>query len=159
VPRYLAVALTLAALAWCAILIAAPLTLARGGPRLTTPSTIVYAAAGRICHQRPERSFTLAGVQQPVCARCFGLYVSGAIGALLGWAAFGGFRRPSRDRVLLLAAAVPTALTFSLEFAGLVPFSNASRFAAALPLGLIAGWVFVNALRDEVAHVTAGVPR
>ena len=47
-------------------------------------------AAGRVCHQRPERSFHVAGVQLPVCARCTGLYVSGAAGALAALARLRG---------------------------------------------------------------------
>lgn len=148
-PRTLAVTLTAVALAWFAILVTAPAALARGAAPLAAPAASVYYAAGRICHQRPERSFRIAGVQQPVCARCFGLYAAGAAGALLGWTSLAGSRRTSRARALLIAAAVPTLVTFSLEFAGLAAFSNTIRFAAALPLGVAAGWLFVGVLRDE----------
>jgi uncharacterized membrane protein len=149
VARKLAVVLTVGVLLWCALVLLAPPALASGRPQSTAGAALVYQAAGRICHQRPERSFHMAGVPLPVCARCFGLYASGAAGALLGWVVAGGSRRRSRDRGLLLAAALPTAVTFALEFAGLAAFSSATRFAAALPLGLAAGWVFVGALRDE----------
>ena len=83
----------------------------------------------------------------PVCARCTGLYLSGAIGALLGWA--GRARHVRASRILLLAAAVPTAATWLLEILGVLPFSNAARFLAALPLGACAGWVFVRMLRYD----------
>ena len=45
-------------------------------------------------------------------------------------------------------AAIPTLVTWTLEFAGIIPFSNASRFAAALPLGFAAAWLVVATLRE-----------
>lgn len=127
-------------------LVGAPIALSR--PSLTLPATLVYDVSSRICHQRPERSFHLAGVQVPVCARCFGLYASSALGALIAW----GSRRRLRtttSRPALALAALPTALTWSLEAAGLVAFSNASRAAAALPLGVVVGWVVVQMVRYD----------
>ncbi len=53
---------------------------------------LIFAAGGLICHQRPERSFFLDGQQFPVCARCTGLYLSGALG-ILGWLALKMARR------------------------------------------------------------------
>lgn len=153
-PRRLAAALTIIALAWSALLLLTPVALARGVAPVAA-AALVYDAAGRICHQRPERSFRLEGIQLPVCARCFGLYAAGVAGALLGWTASARRRRPSRDRLLLLAAAFPTAITFSLEFIGLAAFSNISRFVAALPLGLAAGSVFIGALRAEGSPLPA----
>ena len=44
------------------------------------PRRCSTSVSSRICHQRPERSFAIAGIQMPVCARCSGLYVSGALG-------------------------------------------------------------------------------
>lgn len=35
------------------------------------------------CHQRPDRSFSVAGYQFPVCARCTGMILSSAIAAIL----------------------------------------------------------------------------
>ncbi len=35
-----------------------------------------YYMGGLICHQRPERSFILAGHQFAFCARCTGMYLS-----------------------------------------------------------------------------------
>jgi uncharacterized membrane protein len=135
--------------------------LSRGGPQLASASGLVYEGAGRICHQRPERSFTVAGVQQPVCARCFGLYAAGALGALLGWSSVGGKRDRSHDRNLLILCAAPTAVTFGLEFVGIAYPSSAVRAIAAVPLGIASGWVFVRGLREEAGPPTApsGQPR
>jgi uncharacterized membrane protein len=84
----------------------------------------------------------------PVCARCSGLYLAGAAGAVIAW-----LRRvprsPAHTRTLLLVATLPTAATFALEFFGIMPFSNTARALAAIPLGLSAGWVFVGLLRYD----------
>jgi uncharacterized membrane protein len=156
------VLLALATAGWVVAIVAAPAA-ALGVPA----SGIVYAASSYICHQRPERSFHLAGAQLPVCARCFGLYLGGAVGAL-GAAAIAALKgrapgtggakgsggatgedcRASGDmwrrasalrnaRAAILLAALPTAITWSAETAGLWSPSNVTRFAAALPLGAI----------------------
>jgi uncharacterized membrane protein len=149
VGRLLALVLTGLALVWLAILIGAPAGLSSGRPGAALSAAVAYQAAGRVCHQRPERSFRVGGIQQPVCARCFGLYASGALGALLGWMAGRGTRADRRERWVLAACGAPTAVTWSLEFARLAAFSNTTRAMAALPLGLAAGYIFVKGLRSS----------
>lgn len=116
---------------------------------LVVPGAIVYSVSSRICHQRPERSFRIADIQMPVCARCSALYVSAAAGTLLAWRTRrSGIVRAAPRRLTLVLAALPTAITFGLEIAGWVRFSNSARAIAALPLGAYAGWLFVRMLRD-----------
>jgi uncharacterized membrane protein len=152
VERLLAAILTLGALAWSATILVAPYALTSSHPRLVAAAASVYSGAGLICHQRAERSFHAAGVQQPVCARCAGLYVSGAAGALVAWVASRRPRAPRRSRIVLALAALPTVLTVITEFAGLAHPSNGVRAACALPLGAAAAWVFVQSLRAEAAE-------
>jgi uncharacterized membrane protein len=144
-----ATTLAAGALIWSVVLLAAPLAVHRGG-WASSAALVVYHASSRICHQRPERSFHLAGVQLPVCARCIGLYVSAAV---LSLAACAGQRRrvamPRESRRILLFAAVPTALTVGMELAGLWHTTNIVRALSALPLGGAAGWIFVRTLRAE----------
>lgn len=145
----LARALTMGAVVWLLLVLLAPLLL--GYETLAGVAPYLYAAGSRICHQLSERSFALAGVQLPVCARCFGLYLSGGIGAALAW--FAAPRPMPSARIALAAAAIPTGVTWALEAAGLSGFSNSSRAVAALPLGGAAGWVFVQMLRyDAESH-------
>jgi uncharacterized membrane protein len=151
VERLFAAALTLGALAWSVILLLAPYGLTSGNPRLVAAAANVYRGAGLICHQRAERSFHLAGVQQPVCARCAGLYLSGATGVLAAWMAPRRPRAPRRTRTVFLLAAIPTAVSVTIEFAGLAHPSNIVRAVCALPLGAAAAWVFVRSLRAEAA--------
>jgi hypothetical protein len=47
-----------------------------------------YAIGSLICHQRPERAFSVGAVPYPVCARCQGLYLAAPFGvflAILAW--------------------------------------------------------------------------
>ena len=115
-------------------------------------AAFVYQSARFICHQRAERSFHIVGVQQPVCARCTGLYVSGAAGALVAW--LGGAPPPDQSAHrgrCSSGAAIPTAVTVALELLGLWHTSNLLRAVSALPLGASAGWIFVQSLRAEAA--------
>ena len=135
-----AVALAAAASLGAFALVAAP-ALASAWPAGTG---LLYAVGALICHQIPERSFHLAGMQLPVCARCLGLYVGGAAGAV-AWA-MGGLARPGAARVVpgvrgLVLAAVPTGISVLGAWAGAGDVSNAWRALLALPLGIAAGRV------------------
>jgi uncharacterized membrane protein len=139
----LAAAITLAAAAWLSIIIISPWALAHGTGRMV--AVAAYEIGSRICHQRPERSFHVAGVQMPVCARCFGLYLSGALGLGLTW----WLRRrlsPGVTRVALGVAALPIVVTVALERMGTIAPSNVERMLTALPLGFVAGVVIVGSL-------------
>jgi uncharacterized membrane protein len=138
----LAAVLTAGAVIWALVILLAPSSRL---PSLVT--TAAYATGALVCHQRPERSFHTHGVQFPVCARCTGLYVAGALGALLAWAA--GVAMPKHARLLLAAASAPTVATLILEWSGLTGSTNMARFTAALPAGAAAGWVIVRMLRAE----------
>ena len=153
--RVLALFLTVGAIAWSTALVVAPYALTSDSPPLVATATALYQGAGLICHQRTERSFHLNGVQLPVCGRCTGLYVSGAAGALIAWVVSRRPRVPRRSRAVLIAAALPTALSVALEFMGLLYSSNTLRATAALPLGAAAGWIFIQSLRAEAAAAPA----
>ena len=135
------------AAAWLLLLITAPF--------LTTPAAgVLYAGGALICHQLPDRSFHLQGIQLPVCARCLGLYGGAAVGSAVGAAGFGRrwlARRPlawtpSLKLAATGAAAVPTLVTFALEWGLGWPMSNEVRAIAALPLGCAVALVVVSAL-------------
>ena len=161
VNRARAAALTGAALVWALLILLAPvaihpstslgvtLSLSKGQAQtFPGPVAITYGQASRICHQRPERSFRIAGHQMPVCARCAALYLSFALGALAVWSLPGHRPRHSARRLLLIAA-LPTVVTWLLEHLLGVPMSNTMRAVAALPLGASAGWLLVGMLRYD----------
>jgi uncharacterized membrane protein len=136
------------------------LACARGSssPLLSTTGRAALALGHVICHQRAERSFFSCGLQWPVCGRCSGLYLGAAAGAVLALALH---RRPHRARSttpgsvatrwrrILLFSAAPTAVLWTIEFAGLFDPGTTARFAGALPLGLAAsGWLDAVARGD-----------
>jgi uncharacterized membrane protein len=156
VPRALAAVITAAAFSWSIALFAAPYALTSASPRLASTAAALYRAAGLICHQRPERTFDLGGVQQPVCGRCTGLYLSGTAGAMLAWILSRRPRAPRRTRAAIILAAIPTTLSVSLEQIGLLYSSNTLRAISAVPLGAAAGWIFIQSLRAEALEARAG---
>jgi uncharacterized membrane protein len=116
---------------------------ARHSGRAPLFASAVYAAASRVCHQRPDRSFFTAGIQWPVCGRCSGLYLAAPFGAV--WA----LRRRSdsadlRARSILAVASLPTIVTLLLEWPAIASPTNLVRAAAAVPLGLATAWVLVR---------------
>ena len=123
---------------WAAAIVTAPaLAQLSGGV-----AAMLYAVGSLICHQLPDRSFHLAGAQLPVCARCLGLYVGGAAGALVWMIAASRRARPwPREQALafLAVAAVPTAVTAGTAIAGVGDPSNLWRAALAVPLGFAGG--------------------
>jgi uncharacterized membrane protein len=109
---------------------------------------IVFPVGRFICHQRPERSFVSHGQQLPVCARCTGLYVGAALAAPIALAAT-TLLAGARARRWLGLAALPTVVTWTLEFAGIAPLSNTLRFVAALPLGFVAAWLVLSVIAED----------
>jgi hypothetical protein len=125
-----------------------------------TLAFVVYAVGSVVCHQLPERSFHLFAVQMPVCARCTGIYFGGALTVVLfvlardrqvrevGTTGHVAVRARSRiptplgqARKVLIASAVPTALTILYEIAtGSTP-ANWLRAMSGAPLGAAAAWV------------------
>lgn len=144
--RLAAAVVPLAAAAWAVLVLAAPLLSAPGRPpggRVVT--ALAYVAGSLLCHQQPARSFHLAGAQLPVCARCTGLYVAGAMSLLIGWALrgrrdpVGRLARAYSWRAVLVAASLPIAVSVGLEWVGAWAASNAWRAVSALPAGWAAG--------------------
>jgi uncharacterized membrane protein len=114
----------------------------------------VYVAAGRVCHQRPDRSFFTGGAPWPVCGRCAGLYLAAPLGAL---AALASPRRGRRSLALWLGiAAVPTALTLVAEVAGLAHVASITRAVAAVPLGAAAAFAVVTMAGSARAAAASG---
>lgn len=77
-----------------------------------------------------------------------GLYVGAALAAPLALL-IATRLSARRGRMALALAALPTALTWTLEFTGIAPFSNSVRFVAALPLGGAAAWLVLAVIGDD----------
>jgi uncharacterized membrane protein len=153
-----------AALAWAVLLVAVPFLASRSHatPLGTAVVLAVYAIGSFVCHQLPERSFRLWTAQMPVCARCAGIYGGAAIAALTA-----GARGRTRERIALegrsperlalrrrrlvaVAAALPSVATLVYEWTTGVMPSNALRFAAGIPIGVVVAWLVVSAAENQV---------
>jgi len=134
-------ALVLASVLWPLLLGGAVWVRLSGEPALGP--AVVYLAASRVCHQKPERTFHTRGVPWPVCGRCAGLYLAAPVGALV---AARRRRTIARRRLLswLAVASVPTAVTLALEWLALAEVSNLHRSVAAVPLGAAIALVVVS---------------
>jgi uncharacterized membrane protein len=145
------VLLALAACAWLAVLLLAPVL-------PTAVAAGLYAVGSQICHQRPERSFHLFAAQLPVCGRCVGIYAGAAAGSVV---AIGGrwlscLSRASL-RMLLVWSVVPTALTLVAEWSGAWEGSNSARALAGVPLGFVVAVVVARAV--ATVHYGGCAPR
>ena len=154
-PAVLRRAFVSAALAWAMLLVAVPFLASRShATSLGTAIVVaVYGLGSFVCHQLPERSWRLWTAQMPVCARCTGIYFGAAIAALTAAA----FRSPKRlalrvttARVALATAALPSAATLVFEWTTGVMPSNALRFAAGVPIGVVVAWLVVSAAENQV---------
>jgi uncharacterized membrane protein len=147
VTRLVAPLLASAAVAWVALLVAAPY--------LPAPlAGLLYAFGAVICHQIPERSFHIEGAQLPVCGRCFGIYAGAAMAAVVGRAFTA---RHAQEARLLLLAAVPTLVTIALEWTG-IHSSNLARAVAGAPLGGAVALIVMAAVRAPALHYDACPP-
>ena len=134
---------------WAAAILLTPMLPTGAGWLAALP----YLVGSLVCHQIPERSFHLAGAQLPVCARCTGLYLGGALG-LVFWATTIWRRRaPWSNWSALTALAVsgaPTALTVATAWLGVADPPNVWRAMFAVPLGAIAGCVVGAVVTDHL---------
>jgi uncharacterized membrane protein len=136
--------LAAAAVAWLAALLVAPFLPAPAG-------AAIYALGSFICHQRPDRSFELAGFQLPVCGRCLGIYGGAAVGALIA-PRLGRVRWP---RAAVIIAGVPAVLSLLVEWTGLGQPTNALRAVT----GFIAGGVIAAVVLATLHYEQCAPPR
>jgi uncharacterized membrane protein len=101
-----------------------------------------FAAFRAVCHQQPERSFSLWGRQLPVCGRCLGIY----LGMLAGALAYPLLRRWHMPNWAILASAAPLVAEILAEASGLWPGDNTSRLATGLLLGPAFSVLILDAL-------------
>ena len=128
---------------WVAAILLAPLAIASGRATLSLGAAGVYAAGARVCHQRPERCFWIHG------GRCrFARGARGSTPAPRSRARWPCSSRPESRAAArassLSLAALPTLITWGLEFAGLAHPSNSVRAIAALPLGFVVAWLVIS---------------
>jgi uncharacterized membrane protein len=136
--------LAIGAVLWLVALLVAPF--------LPAPvSAALYAVGSFICHQRPERSFELAGLQLPVCGRCIGIYGGAAAGVLIA-PLVGRVRRP---RTMVLVSLLPALVSLIAEWGGWARPTSAVRAVT----GLIAGGVIAAVVLATLHYEQCAPPR
>ncbi len=106
------------------------------------------AAFAPVCHQLPERSFWIDGVQLAVCHRCYGIYAGLFLGTLLLTLISTHASRLYREaRWLLIAGLLPPALDWGLQLVHLWQNTPLSRVLTGLWFGLVAGLLLAATLR------------
>ena len=97
----------------------------------------IYRAFGTLCHQIPERSYFIDGHKLAVCSRCTGIYAGFAFTLLL-YPLIRSLRNTSTPpRSLLILAALPLAIDFSLTYFGIWENTHTSRLLTGLLLGSV----------------------
>jgi uncharacterized membrane protein len=151
-PPVLRGAFAFGAIAWAVWLPLATWIAGRPHP-LSLPyaaAAVVYGIGSWICHQRPDRSFYLWATQMPVCGRCTGIYLGGALAAAALIALRPRLQARSRFssrqwRLAVAMAALPTLATVAVEWTGAAAPANIVRAIAGLPLGAVIVWALLRA--------------
>jgi len=140
---WLASAATVAALA--SLIVIAPLAAAGGHNDV---AFTIYRAFGPFCHQLPERSYFIEGHKLAVCARCTGIYAGFAF-TLLVYPLVRSLRSVATPpRSLLIVAALPLAIDFSLTFFGIWENTHTSRLLTGALLGSVAVFYVMPGIVD-----------
>ena len=124
---------------WFAGILAAPVLKAAG--HRAASSFLYDLVYSNVCHQRPDRSFFLAGEKLAVCSRCTGIYLSFALTLLLYLLKPAKRLTPSVFFLLLS----PMVLEKGLELTGFST-NNLSRFISGLCFGIMLGMAFSEGL-------------
>jgi uncharacterized membrane protein len=108
-----------------------------------------FASFSNACHQRPERSFFAWGMQLPVCARCFGIYLGMFLGTLAYPRASKGGMPPGW---VILACAAPMVADGGSEFFGLQAGFNAVRAFTGVLFGAVIPYYLIPAADEALSH-------
>ncbi len=124
-------------------------------PSLGEPVTWPYAFGALVCHQLPDRSFTIAGNQFPVCERCLAVELGmvAALAAAVLVAPRGGFVAPRGGFVTALSAFLPGRLrsradVLATGVALMLPMvldgglQLATAYVSAMPQRLLTGFLY-----------------
>jgi uncharacterized membrane protein len=138
----------LLAAAWgilCAAVMAAPLLASHS---CHTVVSVLYGLFSGICHQIPERSFSLCGYPLPVCHRCCGIYAGLFLGCFVVPRTL--HRHAPTRRFLVLAAMIALGADALAPAAGLWNSSIFSRFSTGLAFGMVTSILVVRGFAEFV---------
>jgi uncharacterized membrane protein len=129
----------------CVLILAAPMIRAHG---FSTAAALVYLGFAPVCHQVPERSFTLFDYPWAVCQRCSGIYLGLLAGALFHWRALEKLARPSARRFFAVGMTLPLILDAMLPFTGVWTNGPPTRFATGFFFGAMLSILLVPGVSE-----------
>ena len=127
------------------LIIVAPVAAANGHSELAHG---IYGAFGALCHQIPERSYFIAGHKFAVCSRCTGVYAGFAFTLLL-YPLLRSLKTTATPPLnLLVLAALPLIVDFSVTFFGFWENTHTSRLLTGALLGSVAVFYVMPGIID-----------
>jgi uncharacterized membrane protein len=127
------------------LIILAPVAAAGGHNGL---AFAIYRAFGTLCHQLPERSYFIDGHKFAVCSRCTGIYAGFAFTLLVYPLVRSLKNTATPPRGVLILAALPLAIDFSLTFFGFWENTHTSRLLTGALLGSVAVFYVMPGIVD-----------
>ncbi len=143
------------------VISAATVLLVACAPVLTAASQplasgLLYLFFAPLCHQLPERCFSLLGFPLAVCQRCFGIYLGLFLGSLSHLFRAPKFLRTISDRTWIILAALPLVLDVGLAAALIASSTPWTRLVTGLIFGAMLAAILLPALvqfvRDTPWH-------
>lgn len=110
------------------------------------PRVLLHQGFSWACHQLPERSFHVDGVQLAVCHRCYGIYwgLPVAVMAFLGLSRWDHYINP-RAKYILAGSALPPAIDWLGGVLGLWVNTPETRVITGAVFGLVVGYFLARA--------------
>lgn len=120
----------------------------------TTAREIVMNLFASVCHQLPNRSPHLSGVQLAVCHRCIGIYYAIPVAAVLFRLARGAWPSKSHFAVLVFVLSVlPLGIDWFGDIVGWWVNTPASRMITGSIFGITFGYFFTKATQEIVGDM------
>jgi uncharacterized membrane protein len=140
---------------WLAAVWAAPLLKARS----FRGAAFLYAVFSPVCHQRPDRSFFVAGFPLAVCGRCLGIYLGFLAGVLVYPLLGRRFRTGVPGIRLLVAVTLPIGLDAVGNFLGLWGTGNVVRLATGFVWGGLLPFFFIPGVAEACLQRASRIHR
>jgi len=135
---------------WC-LLIFLPVLL-KDAPRT---SFLIRALFAPLCHQLGERSFIVAGITLPVCARCTGIYL-GFLAGILSIPILPGIQR-FRFKSMLIECIGLLGISWAIEALGLISIGNLPRAILSSSAGYITALIVFKGLIELAGGITSAI--
>ncbi len=131
----------------CALIVAPPFLASH---HAETVAAAIYFLFSCICHQSPERVYTIFDFPLAVCHRCCGIYLGFFLGACFRnrWL----HRSPAVRRAWILAAVFLLMLDALAPFCGLWTNTSRTRWATGLLFGITASSLLVRGMAEFLAE-------